>query len=78
MEPTELKERILSEFPGAEVEVTDLTGTRDHYSLTVVSSAFEGLLPIKRHRLINDLLREELRNGSVHALQLNVYTPGEV
>ena len=60
----------------AQVEVFDLTGTQDHYKVIVTSSAFEGKLPIKRHRMIYDALKEEMK-GPIHALTLELYTPAQ-
>ncbi len=42
----------------------------------VVSDSFAGKLPVARHRLIYDLLKDELAAG-LHALQLKTKTPAE-
>lgn len=42
----------------------------------VISSEFEGLSTIKRHRLVFGILEEELRHP-VHALSLVTKTPAE-
>lgn len=47
-----------------------------HFRVTVVSSAFEGVGRVARHRMVNEVLAEELR-GRVHALALRTLTPGE-
>jgi BolA protein len=47
-----------------------------HFKVTIVSQEFEGLRLIMRHRLINELLSEELA-GSVHALAMHTYTPAQ-
>lgn len=47
-----------------------------HFKVTLVSSRFEGLMPVKRHQQIYAVLAEEL-SGPVHALALHLYTPGE-
>jgi BolA protein len=44
--------------------------------LTVVSAAFEGQAWVARHRMVYDLLSEELA-GQVHALALRTLTPAE-
>jgi stress-induced morphogen len=44
--------------------------------VAVVSPRFEGLTSIKRHRLVYQLLEEELRSP-VHALSLVTQTPAE-
>ena len=47
-----------------------------HFELVVVSAAFEGLARVTRHRMIYELLAEELA-GRVHALGLRTLTPAE-
>ncbi len=49
---------------------------QSHFKVTVVSTVFEGLLPLPRHRMINKILHEEL-NGKIHALALHTLTPEE-
>lgn len=45
-----------------------------HFKVVVVSEEFGGLPLIKRHRLINEVLKHELENG-VHALSVMAKTP---
>ena len=45
-----------------------------HFHVTVVSDMFKGKLLIERHRLVNEILEEELQTG-VHALQIQAKTP---
>ncbi|MGM0614909.1 BolA/IbaG family iron-sulfur metabolism protein [Halomonas sp. CH40] len=47
-----------------------------HFKVTLVSSRFEGLMPVKRHQQMYALLADEL-SGPVHALALHLYTPEE-
>ncbi|CAH0725351.1 unnamed protein product, partial [Brenthis ino] len=49
-------------------------GAETHFKVVVVSDQFDGLALIKRHRLVNDILKEELQNG-VHALSIVAKTP---
>ncbi|XP_063824618.1 bolA-like protein DDB_G0274169 [Ostrinia nubilalis] len=49
-------------------------GAETHFKVVVVSDKFDGLPLIKRHRLVNDLLKEELHTG-VHALSIIAKTP---
>ncbi len=51
-------------------------GGESHFSVVIVSSAFEGLNRVARQRRINHVLAEELA-GPVHALSLQARTPGE-
>jgi BolA family transcriptional regulator, general stress-responsive regulator len=47
-----------------------------HFTVEVVSAAFEGLNRIARQRLVFDLVAEEL-TGPVHAFALSCRTPTE-
>ncbi len=47
-----------------------------HYRLTIVSSRFEGLNAIARHRLVYETLGDLMQKG-IHALAINAYTPEE-
>ncbi|CAK1599063.1 unnamed protein product [Parnassius mnemosyne] len=44
-------------------------GAETHFKVVIVSDKFDGLALIKRHRLVNEILKEELKNG-VHALSI--------
>ena len=67
---------VIQALPGATVELEDLTGTSDHWSMKVVSEAFDGKSRIARHRLIYGILAEPLK-GPIHALALTTQTPEE-
>ncbi|MEL7047837.1 MAG: BolA family protein [Pseudomonadota bacterium] len=47
-----------------------------HFRLLIVSSAFEGKTRLQRHRLVNELVADELAAG-VHALAMKTLTPSE-
>lgn len=63
------KELIEQKLPDAVVEVSDLTGTRDHVGLLVASNAFAGKRLIEQHRIVMDILREEFQR-ELHAVQI--------
>ena len=47
-----------------------------HFRVLIVSDAFSGKSRVERHRIVNDVLRDELRDG-VHALAIKALAPGE-
>uniref|UniRef100_A0A3Q3LMF4 BolA-like protein 1 n=1 Tax=Mastacembelus armatus TaxID=205130 RepID=A0A3Q3LMF4_9TELE len=51
-------------------------GSESHFRVLVVSSQFEGLPLIQRHRLVNEALKEEL-SSCVHALAIQAKTPDQ-
>jgi stress-induced morphogen len=71
----QLKNRIETALPGADVQVEDLNGTGDHFRAEVVSDRFQGLSRIEQHKLIYDVFGNEI-GGAIHALSLKTSTPG--
>jgi stress-induced morphogen len=57
-------------FPEGEIGVDDRTGGGDHFQVTVVSSAFDGLPLIEQHRLVNAALAGPLADGTIHELRI--------
>jgi BolA family transcriptional regulator, general stress-responsive regulator len=51
-------------------------GGETHFTVYIVSPAFQGKSRIERHRMINVALSAELA-GSVHALAIHALAPGE-
>ena len=49
--------------------------TESHFKIVVVSSNFDEMKLIDRHRFINKLFAEELKH--IHALAMHTYTPKE-
>ena len=47
-----------------------------HFSINVVSAAFAGKTRLERHRMVNEVLAEEL-TGPVHALAISALAPEE-
>jgi BolA protein len=50
-------------------------GSESHFKVSIASERFEGLMLIKRHRLVNEALASELQQ--IHALALHTMTPQE-
>ncbi|MCH8039013.1 MAG: BolA family transcriptional regulator [Nitrospinae bacterium] len=58
----------------ATVSVTDRTGTMDHLTVRVVSDMFTGKNLLDRHRMIYQALDEPMKDGRIHALELQAET----
>ena len=74
IEPDSLQRELEKAFPGARVEVTDLTGTKDHYQVSIVAEAFRGQTRMRQHKLVYEALAEQMR-GPIHALSLKTSAP---
>ena len=52
IEMDEVRRLLLASFPEADLEIVDLTGTKDHYQARIVASAFAGKSLVSRHQLV--------------------------
>lgn len=55
----------------------DTSDKETHFNLKIVSPKFEGQSLVKRHRMVYDLLSDELQSG-LHALSIVAKSPNEV
>jgi len=74
MEFENVKLLIKNKIPDADITVTDLTGTKDHLGLEIVSDEFVGKRLIQQHQMIMDILKEELNQSIIHAVQIKTMT----
>jgi len=74
MNASQIKQLIEAGLPGAQAQVEGADGV--HFEATVVSEAFQGKLPLARHRLVYATLGERM-GGEIHALSLRTLTPAE-
>jgi BolA protein len=51
-------------------------GIETHFDVRIVSPAFEGVMRVQRHRMVTNVLKDEIGNP-VHALALKTLTPEE-
>ncbi|KAK9397566.1 bolA-like 2 [Crotalus adamanteus] len=70
-----LRERLLQGLEAEHVEVEDTTPGRcaTSFKVLVVSPCFRGKALLQRHRLVNELLSEELK--LIHAFEQRTLTP---
>ncbi|XP_058057438.1 bolA-like protein DDB_G0274169 [Anopheles bellator] len=73
---------LLKELSPVHVEVVNESymhnvrkGSETHFKVLVVSQKFEGMPLIKRHRLVNDIVKTQLEGDFVHALSIVAKTP---
>ena len=63
------------QFPDA---VISSDGEDCSSKLLIVSSSFEGLTSLDRHKLVMNALKDQFQSGEVHALSLVTKTPLEI
>ncbi|XP_034237021.1 bolA-like protein 3 [Thrips palmi] len=70
-----LKTILQKSFPNAKViEVVDISGgCGAMYDITVLAPELKGLSIVKQHRMINEVLKEEIKD--MHGLRINTSAP---
>ena len=74
MAAQDIKDMIQNAFPDARVELEDLAGDGDHYSIRVVSKEFAGKPRVKQHQMVYQALQGKM-GGELHALALQTAAP---
>ncbi|KMT13691.1 hypothetical protein BVRB_4g080730 [Beta vulgaris subsp. vulgaris] len=77
LEPIVVEVEDVSHQHAGHAAMKDYNGGETHFNLKIVSPKFEGQTLVKRHRMVYDLLADELQSG-LHALSINAKTPQEV
>jgi len=65
----ELETMIIQAFPDAKVEIIDLAGDDNHYSLIITSNRFSGISRIDQHKMVYEALDGKMGN-ELHALTI--------
>ncbi|MEY4680629.1 MAG: BolA family protein [Alphaproteobacteria bacterium] len=74
MPAAEIERLIREALPDAQVTIEDLRGDGDHYSATVVSSAFRGKTRVQQHQMVYAALKGRMGN-ELHAMALQTGVP---
>lgn len=72
----DIREMVKMGLPEAEVRVVDLTGTGDHFEVTVITQAFTNKSLVDRHRMVYEALGPAV-GMQIHAVTLKTSTPDE-
>ena len=62
---------------GLPCEHLDVSGDGAHWYATIVSSRFDGLRLIQRHKQVYATLGGRIQSNEVHALSMKTFTPAE-
>ena len=55
----------------------DITGDGSKFEAQVISTSFEGVSKINRHKQVYKVLNEHIQSGAIHALTIHALTPEE-
>jgi stress-induced morphogen len=74
MTSKQITNTITAALPDAEVILQDLAGDNDHWQVTVISAAFEGLPRVNQHKLVMDAFGTDM-GTTLHALSIKTQMP---
>tara|TARA_Y100000590_G_scaffold435959_1_gene555985 strand:- start:347 stop:592 length:246 start_codon:yes stop_codon:yes gene_type:complete len=69
MDLKEIERLIKASLPDSVIEIQDLAGDGNHYSATIISSAFNGKTKIEQHKIVYASLKGKMGN-ELHALAI--------
>ena len=69
MRTEDVKKMLVKRFPDAQVDVRDMTGTGDHFEISVLCPGFAGKSLIQQHQMVHKALESEMDRG-IHAVQI--------
>ena len=75
MTPQQIQQLIATQMPEAQV---DVSGGEGKFVANVTSDVFEGLMPIKRHKLVYACVNDQIASGELHALTIVAKTAAEL
>ena len=71
------QQKLSHAFPSAKIEIIDHTASHIehnpvgvHLEVQITYTGFAGKSLMEQHRLVNDILAEELKSGQIHALKI--------
>ena len=70
----EIESRIKQKIKTSHIQVLDLRGG-DHIQVILVSPEFEDKSLLEQHRIVYDILDNEVKSNEIHALTLKTYSP---
>lgn len=74
MTPEEIQSLIAPAFTDGSVRVE---GAEGKFTAEIISAQFEGLMTLKRHKLVYACVNEHIASGALHALTIIAKTPAE-
>lgn len=64
-----MEEKLIKQFEPTVCKIVDPYGDMNSITIQVYSAKFKGMLPLARHRAINECLKDEIK--LIHAVQID-------
>ncbi|KAL1741544.1 bola-like protein [Schizophyllum fasciatum] len=76
IDTTQLEAAIRNAVPVTHLEIEDQSsGCGESYAIVLVSDAFQGKTTLARHRMVNEMLKNEI--AQMHAFSQKTFTPAQ-
>lgn len=72
MSPETIRKMIQEKIADSQVETS---GADCSFTVIVTSPAFSGKSPLQRHRMVNEIFKDQISSGQLHALSIKTKTP---
>ncbi|MEX5729419.1 stress-induced morphogen [Rhodovulum iodosum] len=75
--PEEIETLIRTQFPDAQITITDIAGDGNHYAAEVIDESFRGMNRVQQQRAVYAALKGKMdgSHGELHALALTTRAP---
>ncbi len=74
MDAEQIKQLLAAELTGCDIQV-QVEGS--HCQVIAVGDIFDGVRPVKRQQMVYAGLRQQIAEGSIHAVNIKALTPAE-
>lgn len=75
MNPEDVKALLVTELAGCDVSVD---GDGRHFDIRVVGDLFKGLRAVQRQQRVYAVLQSQIADGTIHAVNMKIFTPDEL
>ncbi|MDG1944771.1 MAG: BolA/IbaG family iron-sulfur metabolism protein [Halioglobus sp.] len=74
MDASTVKTLLENHLPECEFNVQ---GEGNHYDIEAIGEVFDGLRPVQRQQLVYAALKDQIGDGSIHAVNIRTYTQAQ-
>ena len=74
MNPDDIKALLETALTDCEFQVE---GDGRHFNIVAIGELFEGKRPVARQQAIYKVLNAQIADGSIHAVNMKIFTPAE-
>jgi acid stress-induced BolA-like protein IbaG/YrbA len=74
MQPNEIKTLLDAGLENCEIVVQ---GDGSHFDILAIGEVFGGMRAVQKQQMVYGVLKEQISDGSIHAVNIRTFTPSE-